>query len=302
MDDSDSKRIGIAWDRVAEVAGSKAILSGRKHVPVDRRDDLATALGSLRLEIRDIPEAEARLQKRLRWVDEHAGPGTQFHNQLKAVVAAFPLGEKWHSHLLRAWWEVRSAATDEAQQDQILGYRPESVLINGKIARRESAVVGAPIHSLPRLFEVEKALRQLSDLPNAGPQIAAAMETADQLIKVSRSEEIEAAVALVGIDEMGAGGRFGAIGSTGIVDSVPLGAVGRLVQQLIVGRNDPEWSQYLSPRAWQKILRNAGISASAKSWARFRENHGGQPHPDSGYRKVRFKLSELRSAGLDGEF
>ncbi|MBX3449552.1 MAG: hypothetical protein KF777_08335 [Planctomycetaceae bacterium] len=128
------------------------------------------------------------------------------------------------------------------------------------------------------------------------------METADQLVKVSRSEEIEAAVALVGLDEMGAGGRFGAIGSTGIVDSVPLGAVGRLVQQLIAERNDPEWSQYLSPEDWQKLLRKAGLPASAKSWARFRTNHGGDLHPDSGYRKVRFKLSELRSAGLDGEF
>lgn len=229
----ESGPIARAWKRVVEAAGSEEVLSGRVRLPVDRRENLAEALGSLRIEIRNSPAAEAQLQRRLRWVVEHAGPGTQFHEQLDAVVVALMAAEKLRPHERRDLWELRRAATTDSLPGRVLGRRRERCFEAGRFIEIRVPVRANPIRSLLHLREIEASLRRLIHRPEASEVIATAMKTVDQLLKLAKTEEVDAADALVGLDEMGASGRFDAIVDEAIVESIPLGGVGRLAELLV---------------------------------------------------------------------
>lgn len=309
---ADSRAIQLAWDRVVEAAGSPDVLSGAEKVPSGRRDQLATALGSLRIVIRSIPGAEAELQRRVRWFAEHTGPGTEFHKQLEAVVVALAKLKSPRKHERNACWELRSAAASEDKRGRVLGYRRESCLEEGSVIQRKVAVKGRPIRSLQQLRDTEMVLGRLSHRPEVGDLIAVAMATADQLLKQATSEEVEAADALVGLDEMAAGGRFGAIGDVGIVDSVPLGAVGRLVElldTLLSGPHDPPSGRSRSDsnskasaedhRRWEfaKPLRDKVPAVTWQTIADQYQKKTGEPTSESSIKQSWYRVQRARKQG-----
>jgi len=67
------------------------------------------------------------------------------------------------------------------------------------------------------------------------------------------------------------------------------------------GSNDAvedQWTGYKSPEEWRNWLTSKSRPSSATAWRKFKEHHGGEDHPVSRARLVRFPIEDLKRGGL----
>lgn len=217
---SDSEAISRAWKRVDET-GKEMLATTDHQARDDRLRRLAIALGMLRDEIRKSPEAESELQRRLRSIEQQAGPETELHRLISRLVAAL----------------------DEESSLKFFEQRESNIL-------RGSATF-ASVKTPSQLDEIRKALRLLAHRLDVYEEFERAQNLVNNLIEVGIREEIEAANALdllaeeelhVRVDEITADTNRVLLFLT-----VPLDDVGTLVEQLL---NLPANTNHLDGSSW----------------------------------------------------
>lgn len=71
------------------------------------------------------------------------------------------------------------------------------------------------------------------------------------------------------------------------------------VDARVTNENDSiDWSKYIAPKKWRRLLKEIGIHISENSWPEFKQRYEYQDSPTSGPKSVRFPLDVVESWGL----